>query len=148
MLDVWHADAKTGAINDMFDAIGSKGDTRMPRSRLNTEPVAWEYYVASHLLRIAEARRKKAQTAAVRYGIMFDAEKAPLSAETHKTIYVGEVVAIDVSVSQPREQLDIAGLLDDLIGTGFTRSRLDRMVAKRTIACRAPHKFIATLLTG
>jgi hypothetical protein len=147
-LDVIRANARTAAINDAFALIGRAGDSKMPASKLNTEPVAWEYYAASHLNRIAEARKKAAQAAAVKAGLMFDPEKAPLAVGTNALVYAGDVVEIAVSVTTPASRLDTAAFVDDLEKSGVARKLLDRLVTKHTHESRAPHKFTATLATS
>jgi hypothetical protein len=77
-LDAAKANALTAAISAAFAAIGTTAATKMPPSKRNTEAVAWEYFVASLLARLAEGRRKRAHAAAVKAGVLFDHEKQPL----------------------------------------------------------------------
>jgi len=148
MLDAPSANAKAAAINESFAAIGGTGDTRMPRAKGNSEPIAWEYHVASHLLRLADARKKKAQAAAVKAGVIFDHEKQPLCVGTNALVYAGEVVEIVVSVTTAATRLDTAGLFDAFEKAGLKRALIDRLVAKFTSDNRPPHKFVSTLVTG
>jgi hypothetical protein len=147
-LDATAANALTARINDAFAGIGTQAATAMPPSKRNNEPHAWEYHVASHLLRIAEARKKKAQAAAIKAGIMFDHEKAPLVPGTTKQVYAGDVVEISVAVTTPQSRLDHAALIDDAEWTAPQRNLLLKLIAKHTLASRPPHKFTASLLTG
>ena len=48
-VDATGAPAKTAAITDAFATIGHADDIKMPRSKGNAEPVAWEYHVAKLL---------------------------------------------------------------------------------------------------
>lgn len=146
-LDAVKANAKTGAINDAFAAIGTTTVTKMPPSKSNTEPLAWEYHVAGQLARIAEARKKKAVKAAVKAGIMFDPEKDPLVVGTDKLVYAGDVIEISVAVTTPASRLDSDALIDDLEQAGVARKLLDKLVAKHTHENRAPHKFTSSLIT-
>jgi hypothetical protein len=148
MLDTAQANAKTEAFNTAFAAIGVDGDTKMPRAKLNTESTAWNYFVAAHLLRIAEARKKKAQAAAVKAGVLFDAEKNPRPVGTHALVYAGGVVEIVVDVTTPATKLDAPALFDALAAAGVKRALIDKLAARHTHENRAPHKFTSSLVTG
>ncbi|HEY3845858.1 MAG TPA: hypothetical protein VGL95_01950 [Acetobacteraceae bacterium] len=147
MLDVAGANAKTTAFNAEFALIGNTGDGRMPRSKKNTEPVAWEYHVASHLLRVAEARKKKAHAAAVKLGVMFDHEKSPLAVGTEALVYAGDVVEIAVSVTTPGTKLDPVELGVALVKAGMKLAVVEKLFTQCTHDQRAPHKFTSTLAT-
>ncbi len=136
-----------GAINADFSGIGASDETAMPASKRNTEPVAYEYYLASHLLRLAEARKKNAIKAAYREHVLFDPEKSPLPTGTHALVYAGDMVEIDVDVGTPATRLDLDGFLTDLETHRVKRDLLKRLVTKHTKDNRAPHKFNATLAT-
>lgn len=145
------ANALTAAITDAFNAIGRESDTAMPRLRGSkaTEPTAYEYLVSSLLLRIAEARREKARTAAIKAGIMFDPEKQPLTiGTTNAAVYSGQVVEIVVSVTNPTSRLDQGELVAGLEKSGVKLTVINRQVLKATHENRAPHKFTATLATS
>ncbi len=147
MLDATNAVIKVGMINAAFAEIGVTANTVMPCSRKNTERLAWEYYVASHLLRIAEARKKLAVKAAVNAGIMFDPEQQPMVVGTNALVYAGDVVEISVSVATAATKLDITGLFADLVTHRVKRELLDRLAAKHTKTHRAPHTFTSSLAT-
>jgi hypothetical protein len=149
-LDAARANTKTGAINDAFAAIGTAAGngTSMPRSKKNTEPVAWEYHCASHLARIAEARKAKAIAAAVKAGVMFDPAKQPLPVGSNALVYAGEVVEIACTVGTAATRLDAAAFADDLEKAGVKRALIDRLALKHTIENRAPHKFTSSLVTA
>lgn len=147
MLDVVRANAKTGAINLAFSDIGVVGDTKMPRSKLNTEPVAWEYHVSALLVRQANARMEKAQKAAVKAGVMFDHEKEPRVPGTNEMVFAGEVVQIDLKVTTPRTKLDTDALFADLEKAGVRRALIDKLVDRHTHDNRAPHSFTSSLMT-
>jgi hypothetical protein len=134
----------TEALNVAFAAIG---DT-MPRSKGNLEPLAVEYHVASHLARIADARKKKAQSAAVKAGIMFDPEKQPMPVGSNALVYAGEVVEIAVSVTTPASRLDQPAFVADLEKSGVKLPLINRLLNKYTVENRAPHKFVSSLVTS
>jgi hypothetical protein len=148
MLDTARANAKTQAINVAFAKIGDDGDTKMPRAKLNTEPVAWEYHVAGHLFRIADARKKKAQAAAVKAGVIFDHEKNPLVVGTAALVYAGEVVEISVSVTTPTTRLDPVELGVAMVKAGLALKVVEGLLRRCTHENRASHKFTSTLATS
>lgn len=142
------ANAKTAAFNTAFAAIGvSLADTKMPKSNRNNELVAWEVLVAKHLRRIAEAREVKAVKEAVKVGVMFDPEKAPLVAGSNALTYAGEVVEITVSVGTPATRLDADAFCTALVDAGVKLAMVTRLRAASTKDNRAPHKFTASLAT-
>jgi hypothetical protein len=147
MLDAARANTKAAAINEAFASIGNAGDTKMPRSKRNDEPIAWAYHVAAHLARIAEAQKRKAIAAAVKAGVMFDPEKQPMVEGTHALIYSGEVVQIEVEVTAARTHLDTDALFADLAKAGVKQTLIDRLVTKHTHNNRPPHKFTSSLMT-
>ena len=147
MLDAAQANAKTAALSDMFAEIGVAGDTKMPRAKLNTEPAAWEVFVSGHLLRIAEARKKKAVRDAIKLGVMFDHEKQAMVAGTEALIYAGDVVEISVSVTSPGTKVDMEALGLAIVKAGVKLPAYERMLAACTSENRPPHKFVASLIT-
>lgn len=148
MLDAAQANAKTEAFNKAFASIGGEGDTKMPRCKRNTEPVAWEYHVAAHLLRIAEARKTAAVKAAVRLGVMFDAAEQPMVEGTHALVYAGDVVEISVAVTTAATRLDPVELGVALVKAGLPVQAVEKLFRRCTHANRAPHKFTSTLITA
>lgn len=142
------ATVKTAAITEAFTAIGATGETKMPRSGSNTEPVAWEYHVASHLARLAESRKKKAHAAAVAQGLIFDHEKEPAPPGTSEVVYQGEVVEIALAVSNGADKLDVANFIAELREAGVSRKLLDSAMALHTAPSKAPHKFTSALVTA
>lgn len=146
--DATAANTKTAEINDAFAAIGTATIAAMPPSQRNNEPQAWEYHVASHLLRIAEARKTAAARSAVKAGILFDHEKRPCSAGTNALVYAGDVVEIRVAVTTPASRLDAVAFVADLEERGVSRELLDKLLTAHTKQNRAPHKFTSSLLTS
>ena len=142
------ADAKTAAIVKAFEAIGVVEPTRQPRSRRNNEPVAWEFYVATHLAKLAEARKRQAQAAAIVSGVIFDHEKEPMPEGTNgRVVYSGDVVEIELTVSNPSKRFDAAGFINALEKAGVKRKLLNELAEQHTADSRAPHKFSASLIT-
>ena len=144
-LDAAKATAKINAIIQAFDAIGVVEPTRQPRSRRNNEPVAWEFYVATHLAKLAEARKRQAIAAAVAAGVLFDHEKEPMAVGTERDVYAGDVVQIALVVSNPSRKLDVPGFVDALEKAGVKRKLLLETAEQHTTDSRAPHRFTASL---
>lgn len=139
---------KTQAITDAFDAIGRAAPTNMPRSKHKLDPVAFEYHASTQLSRLAEARKRKAQSAAVKAGVMFDPETDPRPIGTVEVIYAGDVVVIGVSVGTPGTRLDINGVVRDLEKAGLKLAKINAIINQNTVENRAPHKFNSTLIEG
>ena len=138
MLNVATANAKHVAITSAFAAIGRTGDTAMPRSRKNTEAIAWEYHTSIILEREAAARRKHAQRAAIKAGIIFDHEAEPMEPGTNARIYVGDVVAIDLTVANPAEKLDATTLGVRLVSAACGCLEVERLFLACTAQTAAP----------
>lgn len=147
MLNAAGAMILVDAVNAEFAAIGCTGNTKMPRSKKNTEPAAWEYHVASHLVRVAEARKKKAHLAAVKLGVMFDHTKEPRPVGTEALVYPGDVVEIAVSVSTATTRMDPVELGVLLVKAGLSIKVVEQAFRKATHDNAAPHKFTSTLIT-
>lgn len=147
-LDTAKATMKTVAITEAFDAIGVAEPTRQPRSRRNNEPIAWEFFVATQLARLADARKRQAHEAAVNAGVLPDHEKEPLPEGAERSVYAGEVVTIALAVGVPVRRLDVKSFVKDLEKAGVARKLLDKLVEDNMVAARAPHKFTAALTTA
>jgi hypothetical protein len=147
MLDTAGANAKALALNTAFAAIGGGGDTRMPPSKKNTEPTAWEYHVACHLFRLADARKTKAQASAVKLGVLFDHKAHPMPVGTDTLVYGGDVVEVSVAVTTATTKLDVIELGVDLVKLGIKMPVLERLLRKHTHDNACPHKFSSSLVT-
>ena len=147
-LDASQAIGKTDAINAAFASIGYVNGSAMPRCRRAKELVAWEYHLASHLLRVAETRRKKAHADAVKAAVIFDHEKFPEPVGTNRLVYAGEVVEISVSVAAPIAGVDHVAFVVDLLKAGVKPALIKRLTAKHTTETRPAHKFVSSLVTA
>jgi hypothetical protein len=148
-LDTTQANTKTESINIAFDEIGYANGTAIPRgTKDKREAAAWEYHWASHLLRIAEIRRRKAAAECVKLGVMFDPKQDPLPVGTNATVFAGKLVEIAVQVAAPIERIDFLPLWD-LLEKKFKlpRAKLDAVIADHTYELPAAHKFITSLVT-
>lgn len=142
------ANLLTNRINKAFGNIGKTNGTAMPTSDRNTENVAWEVHVASHLARLAEGRKEAAYKEAVRSGVMPDHKAEPRCAGTNETVYGGDVVSINLSVRKGRPILDSARFIDDLLIAGVDRALVGKLVDKHTKQTAPAHVFTTSLVTG
>jgi hypothetical protein len=141
------ANALTAAVTGAFAAIGHSAGTAMPKSKKNTEAVAWELFTASLLLRVADARKAAAQKNAVTAGVIFDHAAHPMPPGTNALVYAGDVVEIAVGVTAPLERYDVPGLLGALAKAGVPPKTLAKAVKAHCDTTRAAHTFKATLAT-
>lgn len=159
---------KTEAINGAFHAIGFSGDTTIPRVRTPAKGkvkspaakkrgvdaasaktlAAWEYHVASQLLRIAETRREKAHEAAVKAGVLFDHKEKPEPVGTLRVVYAGTVIEIRLQVVEPIAKLDDVNFIADLVKAGVKPAVLNRLATKHTKVMRPAHKFMSSLVSA
>lgn len=151
-LDAARSADKTMSINDVFESIGNAkspaAGTAMPRSKLNTEPLAFEVFVAKHLEKIAKARSAKAIKAAIKAGVMFDHEKDPEPDGTARIVYDGDVVRIDLTVGTGRAGFDLEGFVESLLAAKVEPKLLKRLVSKHETVTASPHSFKASLVTA
>lgn len=147
------AAAKTDCINGTFREIGNGAGSAMPRwpGDAVEKPrgvAAWEYHVASALLRLAEKRRDAAIKEAIRAGVMFDHEKTPAAAGTQRVVYAGPIVEIAVKVADGgRAGLFVDGFVADLIKAKVDPKLIERLRAKHRTETRPSHAFTSSLVT-
>jgi hypothetical protein len=136
---------KTAAITDAFAEIGRVNGTMPPRSRNAKDKLAWEYWTASLLNRLAEARRDKAKRAAVAGDVLPDHTAHPLPVGTVETVYTGALVTIGMKVVEQADRLDVAGFVADLEKSGVASRLLKRLVKRHTRSFPGAHVFTASL---
>ena len=124
-------------INKQFSELG----TTMPASTSNMSPIAWEYFMASHVSSLCSGRVKKAKTAAIKAGVLPDYEDHPVPPGEYKPIFDGEHVAIDLLVRQPSHTTDVTRLVDFLIGCGVARNTMDEAMQYASKTSRPAHVF-------
>jgi hypothetical protein len=150
-LDAPRANTKTLAITNALALIGIESPTQMPRSgNKNTEPVAWEVFVAKLLEKTAKARTAKAVKAAIAAGVMFDHEDEPCPVGTNKVVYDGDVVRIDLEVGTPGMRLDVKALIPALVKASkkpMTLDTVQTLFTQHMVENAAPHKFTPSLVT-
>jgi hypothetical protein len=136
------ANSRTDAINDAFAAIGVTSTRATAK-----DAAALEYHWASHLLRIAETRRKKATADAIELGVIFDPIDAPEPVGANRVVFAGSVVEISVAVAAPMQGVDHAAFVADLLKAGVKPALIKRLGAKHAYQSRPAHKFSSSLLT-
>lgn len=136
----------TTAINTAFAGIGHAGNTTMPRSKGNFEPLAWEFHVARGLKSAAETRFNKAHKACVANGMIFDHKKQPLPEGHHAVLYAGDVVELSVDVGTAGERFDAVGFREELEQKGVDPKLLAKLTLKYTLTNAAPHSFKSELV--
>lgn len=146
MLSSTDANLLMNKINTAFAGIGSNG-TGMPKSKRNTESVAWEFLVAKHLKRMADGRDKAATKAAVKAGIIFDPEKEPRTEGTRESVYNGDVVQIGVETKMASVRLDTSELQKQLYAAGVAKHVIEECMAAAMKPNRPPHTFTTALVT-
>jgi hypothetical protein len=139
---------KTTRINLAFARIGNEEDTAMPKSRNNMDPIAWELFIAQHLCRIGDARKKKAVQAAQDAGIIFDPAKDPRPAGTDAMIYQSDAVRVMLKVATPASSIDHVAWVAGLLTQKPMLAKLAAVLTKNhTQTARAAHTFAASLVT-
>lgn len=147
-LDATRAMTKTEALTQAFTDIGHAAGTLMPRSvNKASEPLAWEFFAAKLLEKIAAARTKRAIKEAVKGGVMFDHSQHPEPIGTNRVVYDGDVIRIDLEVGTPGTRLDVDALIPALVKAGLRLDRVNELINKHTTENAAPHKFVASLVT-
>lgn len=147
-LDAARSATLTETINSAFAGIGQGAPVTMPRSKLNTEPVAFELFTARLLVKFAKAREEKAIKAAIKAGVMFDHKADPEPDGTARVVYDGDVVRVDLKVGSGREGVDHDAYVDSLAKAGVAPALLKRLATKHATVTAAPHSFSASLVTG
>jgi hypothetical protein len=147
-LDAADAVVKTTRINLAFARIGNEEDTMIPKTRNDMSRIAWELFIAQHLCRIGDARKKRAVKAAEDAGIIFDPAVTWSPAGTNAVIYQSDSVLVTLAVATPRESVDHVAWVAALL---VHRPRLAALCAvltkNHTTLARAAHTFAASLAT-
>lgn len=140
----------TNAINVAFKKIGTSNGTLLPPApkQKNTEPLVWDYHVASQLLRVATARKKEAFEECVKAGVVTDTDKHPLPEGTKETVFTGTAVSISVNVKTARLTLDADKFVEELVLHGIDKKLVDDCRALASKRARPAHEYSTSLLTS
>jgi len=136
----------TDGLNTRFSDIGTKTNT-CPPSTKNTEPAAWEFFVAAHLHSLASGRLREARSKAVRLGVIFDHEKHPRTQQDSGVVYRGDNIVITLTVKAPTVTVDVDDLCAFLISQGVDETLIQIALKESRKERRAAHEFRASLLT-
>ena len=144
-LDAARASDRTEALTDAFAELGRANGTAMPPTRKTKDKLAFEYWVASLLNRLAEARRDKAKRVAVAGGVLPDHAANPLPVGTSEIVFVGERVTIALKVVGQTDRVNVPALMADLVKAGVKPAVLKRLVKKHTESFAGAHVFTASV---
>jgi len=133
------------AMNMSFSAIGNSATTSMPKASSNLSSVAWEYYVAQHVLALANGRVKKAKTDAIKAGVIPNYEETPLAPGEYPDLFDGEHVIIKLTVRNPSVSVDHKKMYDYLVGAGVSEDILSAAVTHASRTSRPAHLFTSDL---
>jgi hypothetical protein len=123
-------------------------DNTSARPPIVTKPaVAMRYHLARTAATVAASENKKATSAAVKSGVIFDHKAHPEPAGTEREVYDDGEVRITLKVSEPSQKLDEAAFLAAL-GPMFKipAVKLQRLVDKHTHDTAASHTFSSSLV--
>lgn len=136
------------AINVAFGDVGATPDTRPPKTKDNRGPLAWEYFVADHLAKIAKARLAKAKAAAIKAGILFDHEKFPRKPGDNGLVFTGEQVGVFLTVKTPGKRIDTDKLYEALIARNVSERILNEAYEYAEYFTKPAHEFRPTLVVN
>jgi hypothetical protein len=134
------------AINTCFASIGHAAGMKMPKCESNMAPAAWEYFVAKHVLSLANKRKENAEKAAIEAGVLFDSEKTPHQPGREMT-FSGEIIAVALEVKKASERVNIGMFASILLARGVKQSIIDEARAAATTTSRPAHVFTPYLVT-
>lgn len=132
-------------LNNDINVALKKIGTDVPQTSRNTDHIAFEYYVATVIERLAKARKVKAQRECVKAGVMFDHEANPLSAKVEQDVYTGDIVDIKVKTTVGRSTVDHTAFTNALIASGVDAGLVEKLSYEHTKLSRPPHIFDVTL---
>ena len=128
-------------MRNSFDLLG-RGD-QQPDSNSAREDAAWEYAVASELMRMAKVRKDKAQRAAVEAGALPDTSVETRPPGTHEIVYDGEWVQLMLKVNQPTVATDVTAFEQALRDRKVKQSVIDASKEAAQKVNKAPHQLSA-----
>jgi len=132
-------------IASNFADLGRPGQAIVPRSAKVADAAAWEYWVSSLLLQLAERRREAAKRAATVARVLPDYINEPFPVGTAETVYSGPLISIALKVVPQTPRVDVASLMADLAAAGVKPALLKRLLKKHTIEYAGAHVFTPTL---
>jgi hypothetical protein len=131
-------------VNEMkndFALLGT-GVQAPPTNRAQDE-AAWEYAVATELLRAAKTRKDRAQRAAVDLGVLPDVAKEPRDPGNNEIVYEGTWVQVQLRVNQPVVGVDMSLFEQALRDRKVKQSVIDECKAAAQKSSKPAHQFSA-----
>jgi hypothetical protein len=127
--------------------IGSHNGSARPQPTNDVQKqVAWEYYVATTLAKLAETRKENALKAAVANGVLPDYKKQPLTAGKSAVPYDDDVVSIVVATRTAATKFDKALFLGKLKAKHpKLAAEIDAIEAECTSTNAVPHVITPAL---
>ena len=133
-------------MNTCFASIGHATGMKMPKCESNLAPIAWEFFVAKHVLSLANKRKENAEKAAIAAGVLFDNEKKPH--EPGRVVaFNGEVVSIMAEIKKPSQRVDIDVFVELLAKEGVKDTIIINARHGATKSSRAAVVFTPYLVT-
>jgi hypothetical protein len=133
-------------MNTTFASIGYATGMKMPKCESNLATIAWEFFVAKHVLALATKRKDNAEKAAKEAGVLFDNEKDPHTPGRIVT-FSGEVVGVIAEIKSPGQRVNIDLFAEHLIKAGVKRDFVYAAKDAATVTSRSAVSFIPYLVT-
>ena len=127
--------------------LSSVGDGLMPQSKHNRETLAWNYMVASKIEKFGRGMKDNAKKEAIKAGVLFDHETAPLSPGTDMNVFRGDVVSINLTVKKPAQTFDYSAFRIAMSKAGLFTDAVEGIAAASFKESRPSHTYIAELLS-
>ena len=133
-------------MNTCFASIGHATGMKMPKCESNLAPIAWEFFVAKHVLSLAEKRKENAQKAAIAAGVLFDQEKTPRP-PGREVAFNGEILSIVAEIKNPAKRVNTDKFVEFLIQAGVKHAVVDAAREAATTVNRSAVTFTPYLVT-
>ena len=127
-------------VRSAFKALGT-GNEQSPPTNDPMEAAAWEFAIASELVRMANARKTEATKAAVAAGVLSDGYVA--SPGTLTIVHDGTWVQIQLKVNQPTTTLNFDMFQDALREHKVKQSVIDECKKAAMKTNKPPHQLTA-----
>lgn len=132
---------KLAAVAKAFDRIGKINGTKAPDPVLNSDPIAYEFFVASTLRRIADKRYDAAKSACADAGILGDPPDGPEG----ETLVHNGVVKITRKVNKGASRLSKDKLVAAMRRYGLSQGEIDEIIEKSSSTALPSQIFSAVV---
>lgn len=142
--------AKNKLIAEVNEAFSKIGKSLPARSGNNGDPIAWEYFIASHLQSLSTARRENAISSAIKADVLPDTDKKENQREpgTDEFVFQGDIVTILLNVAKPRIIYDMSRLEGYLVSNKVKLEVVQAAFKAAEKTTKAGHKFTAIINTS